>query len=71
MAQQTHGIHGALPNQHDEIDNANRLGLRGELPHRQEVLDRGDADLRRQVLEGAGRPDAVDARHHGRSGARA
>src|SRR5258707_12853627 len=23
MAQQTHGIHGALPNQHDEIDNAN------------------------------------------------
>src|SRR5712675_566709 len=25
MAQQTHGIHGALPHQHDEIDNANRL----------------------------------------------
>src|ERR1700750_2793320 len=24
MAQQTHGIHGALPNQHDEIDEANR-----------------------------------------------
>jgi alkanesulfonate monooxygenase SsuD/methylene tetrahydromethanopterin reductase-like flavin-dependent oxidoreductase (luciferase family) len=24
MAQQTHGIHGALPNQHDEIDAANR-----------------------------------------------
>ena len=43
-------------------------GLRGEFPHRQEVLDRGDADLRRQVLEGAGRPDAVDARHHGEVG---
>lgn len=27
MAQQTHGIHGALPNQHDEIDNANRLAF--------------------------------------------
>ena len=24
MAQQTHGIHGALPHQHDEIDAANR-----------------------------------------------
>jgi alkanesulfonate monooxygenase SsuD/methylene tetrahydromethanopterin reductase-like flavin-dependent oxidoreductase (luciferase family) len=24
MAQQTHGIHGALPHQHDEIDEANR-----------------------------------------------
>src|SRR5712675_1673572 len=42
--------------------------LRGEFPHRQEMLDRGDADLRRQVLEGAGRPDAVDARHHGEVG---
>jgi alkanesulfonate monooxygenase SsuD/methylene tetrahydromethanopterin reductase-like flavin-dependent oxidoreductase (luciferase family) len=27
MAQQAHGIHGALPNQHDEIDNANRLAF--------------------------------------------
>src|SRR6267142_5060772 len=27
MAQQTHGIHGALPNQHDEIDNANRAAF--------------------------------------------
>src|SRR6476619_6725461 len=27
MAQQTHGIHGALPHQHDEIDNANRLAF--------------------------------------------
>src|ERR1700731_702599 len=27
MAQQTHGIHGALPNQHDETDNANRLAF--------------------------------------------
>jgi alkanesulfonate monooxygenase SsuD/methylene tetrahydromethanopterin reductase-like flavin-dependent oxidoreductase (luciferase family) len=27
MAQQTHGIHGALPNQHDEIDEANRQAL--------------------------------------------
>ena len=27
MAQQTHGIHGALPNQHDEIDTANRLAF--------------------------------------------
>src|SRR5438093_4070966 len=27
MAQQTHGIHGALPNQHDEIDEANRAAF--------------------------------------------
>src|SRR5438132_7714093 len=27
MAQQTHGIHGALPNQHDAIDHANRLAF--------------------------------------------
>src|SRR5258706_2980051 len=27
MAQQTHGIHGALPHQHDEIDEANRLAF--------------------------------------------
>jgi alkanesulfonate monooxygenase SsuD/methylene tetrahydromethanopterin reductase-like flavin-dependent oxidoreductase (luciferase family) len=27
MAQQTHGIHGALPHQHDEIDNANRAAF--------------------------------------------
>ena len=71
MAQQTHGIHGALPNQHDEIDNANRAGLRGELPHHQEMLDRGDADLRRQVLEGAGRRRRRGRSTPRRSGARA
>src|ERR671936_3090528 len=27
MAQQTHGIHGALPHQHDEIDAANRAAF--------------------------------------------
>src|SRR6202051_104501 len=27
MAQQTHGIHGALPHQHDQIDDANRLAF--------------------------------------------
>ncbi len=27
MAQQTHGIHGALPHQHDAIDDANRLAF--------------------------------------------
>ena len=27
MAQQTHGIHGALPHQHDEIDDANRAAF--------------------------------------------
>ena len=27
MAQQTHGIHGALPHQHDEIDDANRCAF--------------------------------------------
>ncbi|HEX2215404.1 MAG TPA: LLM class flavin-dependent oxidoreductase, partial [Xanthobacteraceae bacterium] len=27
MAQQTHDIHGALPNQHDEIDAANRAAF--------------------------------------------
>jgi alkanesulfonate monooxygenase SsuD/methylene tetrahydromethanopterin reductase-like flavin-dependent oxidoreductase (luciferase family) len=27
MAQQAHGIHGALPNQHDEIDAANRAAF--------------------------------------------
>ena len=27
MAQQTHGIHGAQPHQHDEIDAANRAAF--------------------------------------------
>jgi alkanesulfonate monooxygenase SsuD/methylene tetrahydromethanopterin reductase-like flavin-dependent oxidoreductase (luciferase family) len=27
MAQQTHGIHGALPHQHDEVDRANRAAF--------------------------------------------
>jgi len=27
MAQQTHGIHGAQPNQHDAIDHAHRLAF--------------------------------------------
>ncbi|TMA99452.1 MAG: LLM class flavin-dependent oxidoreductase, partial [Deltaproteobacteria bacterium] len=27
MAQQTHGIHGALPHQHDELDAANRAAF--------------------------------------------
>ncbi len=31
MAQQSHGIHGALPNQHDEIDAANRLAFEENL----------------------------------------
>ena len=31
MAQQTHGIHGALPNQHDEIDAANRMAFEENL----------------------------------------
>jgi alkanesulfonate monooxygenase SsuD/methylene tetrahydromethanopterin reductase-like flavin-dependent oxidoreductase (luciferase family) len=31
MAQQTHGIHGALPNQHDEIDAANRQAFEENL----------------------------------------
>ena len=68
MAQQTHGIHGALPHQHDEIDAANRAAFEENFQHHQEVLDRGDAHLRGQVLEGAGRRDAVDARHHGQVG---
>ena len=29
MAQQLHGIHGALPHEHDAIDEANRDGIRG------------------------------------------
>ena len=31
LAQHTHGIHGALPHQHDEIDNANRLAFEENL----------------------------------------
>ena len=61
MAQQTHGIHGALPHQHDEIDAANRAAFEENFQIIKKCLDGGDADLRRQVLEGAGRRDAVDA----------
>ena len=43
MAQQTHGIHGALPHQHDEIDAANRAAFEENFPDHQKGLDRGDA----------------------------
>ena len=36
MAQQTHGIHGALPHQHDEIDAANRAAFEENFQHHQE-----------------------------------
>ena len=61
-----HPRRAAAPARPDRRRQSRRL--RGELPHHQEMLDRGDADLRRQVLEGAGRPDAVDARDHGEVG---
>ena len=54
MAQQTHGIHGALPHQHDEIDAANRAAFE-ECSDHQESLDRADARLPGQILEDPGR----------------
>ena len=55
MAQQTHGIHGALPQPARRDRRRQPRGLRGELPDHQEVLDRGDAHLRGQILEDPGR----------------
>src|SRR6185437_10751420 len=54
MAQQTHGIHGALPHQHDAIDAA----------------DRADAFLSGKVLENPGWRDAVESRGNERLGRR-
>ena len=64
MAQQTHGIHGALPHQHDEIDAANRAAFEECFTDHQEVLDRGDALLPGQVLEDPAGRDALAARDH-------
>ena len=55
LAQQTHGIHGALPHQHDQIDAANRVRVRGVLPHHQGRLDPGPARLPGALLAHSGR----------------
>ena len=68
MAQQTHGIHGALPHQHDEIDDGQSRGLRGMLPHHQAGVDPGLYFLRRQILARPARRNAVDARGDGEMG---
>ena len=65
MAQQTHGIHGALPHQHDEIDAANRAAFEENFRIIKKCWTEEMLDLPRQVLEGAGRRDAVDAGDHG------
>ena len=64
MAQQTHGIHGALPHQHDEIDAANRAAFEECFTDHQEGVDRGDALLPGQVLEDPAGRDALAARDH-------
>ncbi len=64
-----HSWRAAAPARRDRRRQPRRV--RGEFPHHQEMLDGGDADPRRQVLESAGRRDAVDARHHARNAARA
>ena len=71
MAQQTHGIHGALPHQHDEIDDANRAAFEECFCDHQEGLDRADARLPGQVLADPGRGHAVDARRDAEMGRRA
>jgi len=62
MAQQTHGIHGAQPHQHDAIDDANRAAFEECYQIIKEGLDRRYAQLRRQVLAGSTGRDAVDDR---------
>ena len=71
MAQQTHGIHGALPHQHDAIDEANRQAFEENFQHHQARLDRGLHELRGEVLADAARADAVDARGEREVGRRA
>src|SRR5881398_105920 len=57
MAQQTHGIHSALPHQHDAVDAANRAAFEGS----DAVGPRVDAPLRR------GRGGRRRARRRGRA----
>ena len=59
MAQQTHGIHGAHPHQHDAIDEANRAAFEESYPHHQASVDGGIAELPGQILAGAAGRDAV------------
>ena len=68
MAQQTHGIHGALPHQHDEIDAANRAAFEENFQIIKKALDGGNAHLPGQVLEGPARRNALDAGYHGQIG---
>ena len=59
MAQQTHGIHGAHPHQHDAIDDANRAAFEECYRIIKQAWTSGVAELPGQVLAGAAGRDAV------------
>jgi alkanesulfonate monooxygenase SsuD/methylene tetrahydromethanopterin reductase-like flavin-dependent oxidoreductase (luciferase family) len=63
MAQQVHGIHGALPHQHDEIDAANRAAFEEcfAIIKRAWTEDLVDADGRYWKVPVAGTPWDLDA----------
>ncbi len=68
MAQQTHGIHGALPHQHDEIDAANRAAFEECFQIIKKCWTEEMLDLPGQVLEDPGGRDALAAGDHGQVG---
>ena len=68
MAQQTHGIHGALPHQHDEIDAANRAAFEECFQIIKKCWTEEMLDLPGQVLEDPARRHAVADRDHGEVG---
>ena len=70
MAQQTHGIHGAQPHQHDEIDAANRAAFEESFRIIKQAWTQDFSSLPGQVLARAAGRDAVDARGDGEMGRR-
>ena len=68
MAQQTHGIHGALPHQHDAIDAANRDAFEECFRIIKKAWTEDMLVLPGQVLEDPAGRDALAARDHGQMG---
>ena len=62
MAQQTHGIHGALPHQHDEIDDANRAAFEECFRIIKQAWTEDFISLPGQILAHSAGRDPVDAR---------
>ena len=71
MAQQTHGIHGALPTSTTRSTTPTAPAFEENFRIIKKCWTEEMLTYDGQVLEDPGRRDAVDARHHARSGARA